>query len=228
MWSWLWSLHGNVFHNHLVVPLFAWEIPLFQENESMPSKWSKFCLHGSFWCHLPVLQPFVHLTYLKELSSLDIKIQENLKHYIISRSTVISGRKLLSEKQNDTYSFGQKYFKYKSEKNQLLATFLQLKLLEAFLEAGPQFAFQISVILQDGLSGTTQIVTIVTSAISLTWTSSELFLKYPTEVSIKPEYLRSLDVCHFHLHVIVTQIRPLSRYSCLYLGSCIQEFSKSL
>ena len=29
-----------------------------------------------------------------------------------------------------------------------------------------------------------------------------------------------LDVCHFHHHqVIVTQIWPLSRYSCLYLGS---------
>ena len=34
-----------------------------------------------------------------------------------------------------------------------------------------------------------------------------------------------IDVCHFHHHqVIVTQIWPLSRYSCLYLGSCIQEF----
>ena len=164
-------------------------MPLFQENESIPSKWTKFCLHGSFWCHFPILQPFVHLTYLKELRNLDLEIQENLKHYSASRSTIILRRKPLPEKQNDTYSYGRKYFKYRSEKNQLLATFLQLKLLEAFLEAGPQFAFQISVILQDGLSGTTQIVTIVTSAISLTWTSSELFLKYPTEVSIPSKSL---------------------------------------
>ena len=45
----------------------------------MPSKWTKFCLQGSFWCHFPILQPFVHLTYLKELRNLDIEIQENLK-----------------------------------------------------------------------------------------------------------------------------------------------------
>ena len=36
-----------------------------------------------------------------------------------------------------------------------------------------------------------------------------------------------LDVCHFHHHhhhlLIFPQIRPLSRYSCLHLGSCIPE-----
>ena len=33
-----------------------------------------------------------------------------------------------------------------------------------------------------------------------------------------------LDVCHFHLrHQSFPQMGPLSRYSCLYLGSCIRE-----
>ena len=42
--------------------------------------------------------------------------------------------------------------------------------------------------------------------------------------SIKHEYLRFVT-CHFH-HRLLTfpQIWTLSRYSCLYLGSCIREF----
>ena len=75
------------------------------------------------------------------------------------------------------------------DKNDLLATFLDLKLLEAFLEAGPQLAFQISVMVQDGISSDTQIFTTITSALSLTWASSELFLKYPTEVIELEHYI---------------------------------------
>ena len=157
----------------------------FQKNESVYAKWTKFSLQGSFWCHFPILQPFVHLTYFRELRHLDNRIQENFKAYQANRSMMISGNKALQVRQKEACSFGHKNYKCIFEKNQLLAAFLQLKLLEAFLEAGPQFAFQVSVILQDGLSGATQIVTIITSAISLTWASSELFLSYPTEVFYK-------------------------------------------
>ena len=90
----------------------------------------------------------------------------------------------------DAFKYGHSNHNNLKEKNTLLATFLDLKLLEAFLEAGPQFAFQISVILQDGISSGTQIFTIVTSALSLTWASSELYLKYPTEV-------RSHNISHW-------------------------------
>lgn len=159
----------------------------FQKNESVYAKWTKFSLQGSFWCHFPIIQPFVHLTYFRELRLLDKQIQENFKAYRVSRSMMIPGTKALAEKQEEAYSFGRKNYDCIFQKNQLLAAFLQLKLLEAFLEAGPQFAFQVSVILQDGLSGTTQIIAIITSAISLTWASSELFLNYPTEVLHKIE-----------------------------------------
>ena len=90
----------------------------------------------------------------------------------------------------DAFKYGHSNHNNLKEKNTLLAKFLDLKLLEAFLEAGPQFAFQISVILQDGISSGTQIFTIVTSALSLTWASSELYLKYPTEV-------RSHNISHW-------------------------------
>ena len=113
---------------------------------------------------------------------LDKKIQENQKDYTNFATKLDSNEGTLEDKTKEALDYGKKNHENLVEKNTLLATFMDLKLLEAFLEAGPQFAFQISVILQDGISSDTQIVTIVTSALSLTWASSELYLKYPTEV----------------------------------------------
>ena len=132
--------------------------------------------------HIPILQPFVHLTFFTELRRLDNKIQENQHEYTNFATKLESNETTLEEKVNEAFKYGHNNHDNLKEKNNLLATFLHLKLLEAFLEAGPQFAFQISVILQDGISSGTQIITIVTSALSLTWASSELYLKYPTEV----------------------------------------------
>ena len=135
--------------------------------------------------HLPILQPFVHLTFFTELRSLDNEIQKNQQDYTDFAANLESNENTLEDKVKVAFKYGLSNHKNLKEKNTLLATFLDLKLLEAFLEAGPQFAFQISVILQDGISGRTQILTIVTSALSLTWASSELYLKYPTEVNMR-------------------------------------------
>ena len=132
---------------------------------------------------MPILQPIVHCTFFKELIRLDNQIQENQKTYTDFAANLDLNKKL-DDNTKEAFEYGQKNHGLSKEKNTLLATFLDLKLLEAFLEAGPQFAFQLSVILQDGLSSYTQIFTVVTSALSLTWASSELYLKYPTEVSI--------------------------------------------
>ena len=156
----------------------------FQENEGFWVKWTHFSVKGSFWVHLPILQPFVHLTFLKKLRNCDNNIQDNQQEYTNFARSLDSNKDTLENKAKKAFEFGNDNHNLLKDKNDLLATFLDLKLLEAFLEAGPQFAFQISVILQDGISGPTQILTIVTSALSLTWASSELFLKYPTEVSI--------------------------------------------
>ena len=114
---------------------------------------------------------------------MDKKIQENQNEYTNFATGLDLNEGTLDDKVKDALEYGKQNHKNLVEKNTLLATFMDLKLLEAFLEAGPQFAFQISVILQDGISSDTQIVTIVTSALSLTWASSELYLKYQTEVS---------------------------------------------
>ena len=161
----------------------------FQEKEgkSFWVKWTHFSITRSFWVHLPILQPLVHATFFTKLRSLDNNIKKNQKDYTVFATKLNSNDEDLEVKANEAVAFGKENHKNLIEKNELLAKFLELKLLEAFLEAGPQFAFQISVILQDGISSKTQIFTIVTSALSLTWASSELYLKNPTEVNIYVE-----------------------------------------
>ena len=146
-------------------------------------KWTHFCVKRSFWVHLPILQPFVHLTFLKELWKYDKDIQVNQREYTKFAKSLDSNEGTLENKARKALKFGNDNHNLLKDKNDLLATFLDLKLLEAFLEAGPQFAFQISVIIQEGISSDNQIFTVVTSALSLTWASSELYLKYQTEVS---------------------------------------------
>ena len=134
---------------------------------------------------MPILQPFVHCTFFNELRNHDNKIQDNQDSYSKFATGLESNDKTLEKKVEDAFQYGRNNRDHLVKKNNLLTTFLDLKLLEAFLEAGPQLAFQISVIIQDGISSKTQILTIITSALSLTWASSELFLKYPTEVIFK-------------------------------------------
>ena len=145
-------------------------------------KWTQFCIMGSFWVHVPILQPLIHLTFFKELRTFDHQIQGNRQKYSKFAAKIDTNKKPLYKKVEDTFGYAKANQKHWKDKKTLLTLFLDLKLLEAFLEAGPQLAFQIGVILKDGVSSQTQIVTIFTSALSLTWTSSELFLKYPTEV----------------------------------------------
>ena len=145
-------------------------------------RWVKFSLKGSFFVHIPILQPFVHFSFFIQLILIDRKIQKNRQNYTDFAKNLESNKKPLEEKSKEALEYGNSCRSLLTDKNDLLATFLDLKLLEAFLEAGPQFAFQISVMVQDGISSDTQIFTTITSALSLTWASSELFLKYPTEV----------------------------------------------
>ena len=147
-------------------------------------KWTRFSIGGSFLCHIPIIQPIVHFTYFTELRNLDYQLAENQKNYVDFRDYVELNEKSLDEKQEEAYTFGRTNSQHLNAKKTLLATFLELKLLEAFLEAGPQFVFQLSVMMQDGVSSYNQIITICTSAFSLIWASAELYLKYPTEVRL--------------------------------------------
>ena len=60
--------------------------------------------------------------------------------------------------------------------------FLDHKLYEAFLEAGPQSIFQLMIVLQSGFMDEFQIFTILTSILSFIHTATEMYLAYPTKV----------------------------------------------
>ena len=147
-----------------------------QGNESLMVKWTNFSLKGSFWCHIPIIQPLVHITYFKQLRFYDNQIIHSQEQYKNFRKNELLKDVHSPEEAKVAFSFGHYNSKHLNAKKSLLATFLELKLLEAFLEAGPQFVFQLSV------SSYNQIATIGTSAISLIWASAELYLRYPTEV----------------------------------------------
>ena len=145
--------------------------------------WKHFCLGESFWCHLPILQPLVHVMYFLELRTCDKKIKKNLRFYQNKKETFGSCEvDQLENATKEINSMGKINYKNQNAKKTLLAKFMDMKLLEGFLEAGPQLVFQIMVVMQDGFTTNNQRVTILTSALSLMWTSAEIYLKYPTEV----------------------------------------------
>ena len=65
----------------------------------------------------------------------------------------------------------------------LLNEFLQMKLYEAFLEAAPQAILQVMIVFRRGFSDPMDIFTITTSLLSLTMCATDLFWKFPTQVS---------------------------------------------
>ena len=118
------------------------------------------------------------------LRNCETTITSNLKNYRDNKTKFKTcAPNEVEDCVREIYEMGQINHKAQTEKKTLLAKFMDLKLLEAFLEAGPQLVFQIMVVMQDGMTSNNQWITILTSALSLTWSSAELYLKYPTEVS---------------------------------------------
>ena len=69
------------------------------------------------------------------------------------------------------------------KKTKVMNDFLQMKLYEAFLEAAPQSILQIMIVFRRGFSDPMDIFTITTSLLSLTICATDLFWKFPTQVS---------------------------------------------
>ena len=65
-----------------------------KENEGFWVKWTHFSFKGSFWVHVPILQPLVHCTFFSELISLGVKIQDNQKNYTEFVTNLDSDKKL--------------------------------------------------------------------------------------------------------------------------------------
>ena len=61
----------KVSKNHYFPVVYTMPIAITQKfcvqgNDSFWVKWIRFSINGSFWVHLPILQPFVHFTFLIE------------------------------------------------------------------------------------------------------------------------------------------------------------------
>ena len=72
---------------------------------------------------------------------------------------------------------------FRKRKIALLSEFQEKKLYEAFLESGPQMILQLSITLRNGISGYSQILTILTSFLTFVFASGKFFWHYPTLVS---------------------------------------------
>ena len=125
------------------------------------------------------------MTYFLQLRNLDKKIIKNIENYKATGKGPTNNRSTdqtsLQQNQKKLIELSQTNRSLKKAKDDLLKSFLGLKLFEAFIESGPQLIFQIMVVLLNGLTKS-QVITISTSALTLTWAASEFFLLYPTKV----------------------------------------------
>ena len=112
----------------------------------------------------------------------------------LSEMTVNSPKKKYSEASNQIdvmqksaifNGFARKCAKLSTYRISLLNEFLQMKLYEAFLEAAPQAILQVMIVFRRGFSDQMDIFTITTSLLSLTMCATDLFWKYPTQVSAR-------------------------------------------
>ena len=78
--------------------------------------------------------------------------------------------------------------------------FLNFKLHESFLEGGPQSVLQIITVFKNGFTSGLQLLTILTSFLSFTWTSTEMYLTSPTKVCMSLVHIFSMRQKFSFLH----------------------------
>ena len=99
-----------------------------------------------------------------------IQIEDSNQISAIQKSAILNG-------------FARSCDKLSKMRISLLNEFLQMKLYEAFLEAAPQAILQVMIVFRRGFSDPMDIFTITTSLLSLTICATDLFWKFPTQVS---------------------------------------------
>ena len=132
--------------------------------------------------HFPLLQPFVNASYLFELNIINslinktsVEVDKLSKHKEIKRDELDAKTKELTE-------LAMKNKRSNSKKISVTSDFLGVMIFEAFLEAAPQSTLQIMIVLKQGFVDYFQMLTIVTSLISLTIAAVKLFWEFPTKV----------------------------------------------
>ena len=130
--------------------------------------------------HIPLIQPFVHISTLLKLKKARDETTKALKFY----------KSFNPEKVND---LNREHYKAEVEKAAInyvdaketymkeMTDFQELKLYEAFGESAPQAILQFAVVLQLGYMSPIHIVTIITSLFSFSMASAEVFLMMKTK-----------------------------------------------
>ena len=137
-------------------------------------------------CHIPLIQPFIHASYLFEFNYLTQDEKANIMQYENFSNEQIGNHKDSLELQLSKDKLEEFATINKDIKNYRLVLqgkFLKLKILEAFLEGGPQFILQMTIMMQNGPSSYSQYVTIATSLLSFSLAATKILLNFPTEVS---------------------------------------------
>ena len=138
------------------------------------------------FCHIPLFQPFIHASYLFEFNYLTQDEKGNIIQYANFAEEQVENHKdslevqLLKDKLKEFATINTNIKNYRSV---LQGKFLKLKILEAFLEGGPQFILQITIMMQNGPSSYSQYITIATSLLSFSLGATAILFDFPTEVS---------------------------------------------
>ena len=188
----------------------------------------------NFLVHFPLLQPIISLSYLLEIQAIDDKILENKTNYkkFESAETYMdqSNRKVC---RKTALGCSRTNTRLKKLRIALVSEHLDTRMYEAFLESGPQASLQIMVVMSQGFSGYMHLASILTSLGSLTSYANDMFLEYPTKVSLEETCmeigtklilyfqnyaLREMSSIwpHFHVHILMGVI-VLGRVFCLSL-----------
>ena len=143
--------------------------------------------------HIPLIQPFIHATYLIELMFLGYDSKCNYNKYtqfadILNKNNENNPRNLENDKKS-LIKFAETNEDIKKQKAYCLRKFLNMKLFETFLEGGPQCILQLSIIMQHGPSSYWQYITISTSIIRFCLSATGMFLNYPTNVRMMNFFL---------------------------------------
>ena len=134
--------------------------------------------------HIPLVQPFVHLYYLKRLMDAKSRIERSLSYYKAFNKAFkpeLITENIKTKFQQDILQAGDDYVEAMEEYQKIMTQFQQMKLFEVFGESAPQATLQIAIVLQLGTLSATQLFSIITSLLSLTLGASEIMLMMETK-----------------------------------------------
>ena len=132
----------------------------------------------------PIFQQLAYFSIFLELYMIDLTDKERIK---ANQQCTIEVNNSIDKTKNgdETVKIAKECHMLNKKKTRVMNDFLQLKLYEAFLEAAPQAILQVMIVFRRGFSNPMDVFTILTSMLSLNICATDLFWRYPTQVSFQ-------------------------------------------